>query len=140
VQAYSRTRPSDLSASLTRDLHRNRSAHIAVNRGTTAGNGVFLTSTQVIYDAGLNFKLARKYSGALSVGKTTLQSQSQVIGQYGNYYGRFSLSRPLRKDLDGVFTFDFRHFQITDTPMLQNQYRITLGFSWSNPDFPRRIL
>jgi len=140
VQLYSKSTPGDFSASLTRDLRRNRSAHVAFNRSTSPGNGVFLTSTQTLYDAGFDFKLARRYNASIGVGQTTLQSQSQMIGSYGNDFARFSASRKLQKDMEAVFTFDYRHFQITNTPMLRNQYRITLGFSWSNPDFPRRVL
>lgn len=140
VQLYTQATPVDVSVSFTREMHQNRRLHLAYNRSTSPGNGVFLTSTQVAYDGGLDFKLKKLFSVSVSAGKTQLVSVSQTIGAYGNTYARLSVTRPIRRNMDGVFSVDYRHFQITNTPMLQNQYRMTLGFTWSNPDFPRRVL
>lgn len=139
VQQYSKFRAGDISGSISRVLRGGRSVHFAYNRGATPGNGVFVSSTQQVYDAGYSALFLRRYRVNVGVGRVQMLSLTQTVGQYSNENVHFSVSRTLARNLQSDLGFDYRHFEVSQSPVLKNQYRVTIGFTWSNSDFPRKI-
>ena len=139
IQFYSVNRLLDFSGSLTRQLKGGRNVHAAYSQGTTPGNGVFVASKQQTVDLGYSMQFRRKDRIDIGGGRSALSSVSQVIGQYTSENFHVGVTKPIQKSLSADFAFDYRHFEITSSPLLRNQYRVTVGISWSNEDFPSRI-
>jgi hypothetical protein len=131
VDEYHRSVQTDISAEFARDLGRNRSLTLAYTRGIAPGNGLILSSTQEFLTIGISARWFRIYAASLGVGRTTLSSVSQTTGKYDTEYASFSLSRPVMRGMTASFGVDYRKFKLSNQPNLQNQLRISTGFSWS---------
>lgn len=139
IQSYVVTNASDVSASLNKTLRGDRNLHLSFTKGTTPGNGVFIASQQQTIEGGMNLLFLRKYRVSLNGARTSLDSISQQVGQYKSDTVHFGVSRSLFRHTQSDIGMEYRHFVITDSPMLRNQFRFTVGISWSNGDFPARV-
>jgi hypothetical protein len=122
---------SDYSVQLSKGFHRGRSASISYNRGLSPGNGLYLTSRQQDIAAGGSMIVFRRYYLSAGVGYDSLSAATQNLGQYRSTYVFFGASRAMRHGIQANLRFDYRHFDVGNAPLLQNTFRITLGFSWS---------
>lgn len=122
---------SNYSAQLIKYFRRGRSAGLSFNRGLSPGNGLFLTSVNTTATANGSLVLMRRYYVSVGGGYDSLTAPGQGVGDYKSYFAFAGVSRDLNHGLQGNLRFDFRHFVITESPLLQNEYRVTLGVSWS---------
>jgi hypothetical protein len=116
---------------LSKGFSRGRSAAITYNRGLSPGNGLYLTSRQEDLAAAYSMILFRHYYFSTGAGYDSLSAVSQTLGQYRSTYVFFGASRAMRHGMQANLRFDYRHFDVGNAPLLQNTFRISLGFSWS---------
>ncbi|HWE00219.1 MAG TPA: hypothetical protein VG345_14305 [Bryobacteraceae bacterium] len=131
VEYHSLQWVSDYSVQLVKDFRRGRSANIMYNRGLSPGNGLYLTSVTQDVAANGSLVLSRRYYASLGAGYDSLTAAAQYLGSYRAAFAFFGVSRSLRHGIQGNLRLDYRHYIISGAPLLQNEIRVTLGFSWS---------
>jgi hypothetical protein len=134
IDAYNATTGSDISAQIVHDFRGRRTANIAYAKGITPGNGVFLTSEMESLTAGYSATIFRRYSLSVGAGYNTMSSIAQTLGKYTSEYATISLSRAFRRGISGLLSYSFQHYSIYDAPAANNEYRISTGVSWGNPN------
>jgi hypothetical protein len=122
---------SDYSVQLVKDFRRGRSVNIAYNRGLSPGNGLYLTSVDQNVAGSGSFILSRRYYMSLGAGYDSLTAAAQYLGSYRAAFAFFGASRDMRHGIQTNLRVDYRHYIISGAPLLQNEVRVTLGFSWS---------
>ena len=122
---------SNYSAQFSKSFHRSRSISISFNRGLSPGNGLYLTSRQEDIGAAGSMILFRHYYFSTGGGYDSLSAATQTLGQYRSTYVFFGASRAMRHGIQANLRFDYRHFDVGNTPLLSNTFRVSLGFSWS---------
>jgi hypothetical protein len=133
VNAYTENWTSDVSVQLVKDLRRNRSASLAYAHGESPGNGVLLASVQQTLSAGYAMSLLRRRV-PVSVGfvYSILDATTQGnLGHYNNQTAYFSTSRALRHGVRTTFSVDYSRYEISGSPLLQHDLRISVGLLWS---------
>jgi hypothetical protein len=131
VEYQSKQLVSDYSAQLVKDFRHGRSASIMYNRGLSPGNGLYLTSVNQDVAASGSFILFRRYYASLGSGYDSLTAAAQDLGSYRAAFGFFGISRSLPHGIQSNLRLDYRHYIIHGAPLLQNEVRVALGFSWS---------
>jgi len=116
-----------------RDFRRSRTASLSYARGESPGNGVLLTSVQQTIYAGYAMSLFRRrvpvsvgavYSSLVSTAETSLgylKSESAYVG----------ISRSLGRGVDATFRVDYRRYELSGTPLLEHDFRVSVGLAWS---------
>ena len=122
---------SNYSAQFSKSFHRSRSVSVTFNRGLVPGNGLYLTSRQEDIGASGSMILFRHYYFSAGGGYDSLSAATQTLGEYRSMYAFFGASRALRHGIQANMRFDYRHYDVGNTPLLSNTFRITLGFTWS---------
>jgi hypothetical protein len=135
INAYTLLWTSDISVELVRDLKRNRTVTLAYSKGQSPGNGVLLTSTQSTISAGYGARVFRRIPVNMSANYSSLDSISQGnIGHYNSETFSFGTSKALRHNASANVTIDYRRYDISGSPLLQHDLRISIGVSWSPPE------
>jgi hypothetical protein len=134
INSYSQRWISDISVELVRDFRRSRTASLAYARGQSPGNGVLLTSVQETYSAGYVTSFFRRRL-PINVGfdRTSLTSSSQNFGAFTSETAYAGTSRALGHGANATLRFDYRRYQINDSPLSQHEFRFSLGLTWSPP-------
>jgi hypothetical protein len=125
---------SSFSAGLSKNFRHNRSASVSYSRGIIPGNGFYLTSVDQSMVANASFILKRRYLASIGNGYDSMSAVAQTIGSYRSYYAYVGVSRELMRGLQSNLRFDYRHYVLSGSPLLANEYRITVGFSWHPPE------
>jgi hypothetical protein len=131
VDAYTSRWSPDASAELVKDFGRQRSMNFSYARGISPGNGLQLTSSQENITGGFSMRLFRRYTAAVSGGRSKLQSLALNFGNYDSEYVTLSVTRPYAHGITGVFSFDYRTYNVTNVAVSnQSQMRISSGITW----------
>jgi hypothetical protein len=123
------------------------SADVGYQRGTSAGNGLLLTSDTTTLDTGFHYIPSRNWNLSVHAGRTTMQAltatEGLTIGGLGNYNGYIadvSLSRSIRPSLQVVARFDARPFSYVYAGLqARTFYTSTIGFRFSPGEIPVAI-
>jgi len=134
VDAYNPTWLQDVSAQFAKDFGRRKTANISYAHGLAPGNGLLLASAQDSVSAGFSAGLFRNYSVSVGVSRTELSSVSQTLGTYTSEGGNVTLSHTYGRGLTASLGVDYRKYTLSNSPILQSQFRITSGFSWGPGD------
>jgi len=135
VNAYNLRWTTDASAELVRDFGRSRTASIAYRHGQSPGNGILLTSVQQTVSAGYSTRLMRRLPVSVGYDYSTLQTLSQNnLGVYSNQTWYFSTTRQISRSVSSTVRFDYRRYDISDSPLLQHDLRISFTLTWSPPE------
>jgi hypothetical protein len=134
VDTYSLRWISDISGELVHDFRRSRSLSFAFARGLSPGNGVQLASIQQTVTANYSMRYKGESVNA-GVSYQSLSATAQAdLGHYTTQTAYVGTSRNLRRGLATNLRVDYRHYNITGSPLLQHDVRVTLGITWNPPE------
>lgn len=136
IDAYTKVATNDISAQFVKDFRRGKTATVAYAHGISPGNGIYQASEQQSMSAGFGMPLFRIYKLQAGVGRDTLSAvgvSQATLGSYASEYARISLSRAFPRGVSLNLAAEFRHYLISDSVILENQFRLTSGLSWGPP-------
>ena len=136
INAYTHNWISDISVELVKSFRRSRAASLAYARGESPGNGVLLASVQQSISAGYTMNLFRRRL-PVSAGfvYSTLEATTQGnLGHYDSDTVYLSASRSIGHGVSSTFRIDYHRYDISGSPLLQHDLRISVGLSWSPPE------
>jgi len=113
-----------------------------VNGGHTVipGNGLFLTSTSTVANAGYTYTGLRRWSFNLSAGYSRNNSIGNVTGVYGGVTGGVSASRQISRGLHMIASFNAIQYSSPDFHQYNRvTYLARLGFGFAPGDVPLRV-
>jgi hypothetical protein len=115
-------------------------ASVSVSHAVMPGNGLFLTSTSTVYDAGYTYSGFRKWSMSVDVAEMRSESIGNVLGEYGSASGTLSVSRQIWAFIHGVAGFAVRKYN-SGSFANYNQffYTATLGVGFTPGGIPVRF-
>jgi hypothetical protein len=106
-------------------------------RGSSPGNGVFLSSSSDMGNIGYTYTGVQKSSFTINGGYTSLGSIGQGIAPYHYYMGGVRMTYTLSHALRAVAGYDVREQEIqTGTAYKRTSYRITAGIAFSPGTLP----
>ncbi|MCL5745637.1 MAG: hypothetical protein M1541_17220, partial [Acidobacteria bacterium] len=115
-------------------------ASVGYSRGTTPGNGLFLTSQTSTVDGQLTYNGFKRWSAGLSGGYRSNKVISNVDGNYSGYSGSATLARRLIPAVHFRASFYVQQYDSGSFSRYNRLiYRGTVGFSFSPGDLPVRI-
>jgi hypothetical protein len=115
-------------------------ASVGFSRGTSPGNGLFLTSQTTGVDAQLSYNGFKRWSAGLSAGYRTSKVISNVEGNYSGYSGGATLARRLAPAVHFRAAFNVQQHDSGSFARYNRLiYRGTIGLSFSPGDLPVRI-
>ncbi len=115
-------------------------ASIGYTRGTTPGNGLFLTSVTSTVDGQLSYNGFKYWSAGIIGGYTTSTIISNVPGNYKGAHGGFTLARKLFPATHLRLVFNAQQYDSSSFAKYNRLiYRASLGLSFSPGDLPVRI-
>jgi hypothetical protein len=91
---------------------RRQNFRMSYSRGTTPGNGVYLTSLLQSANAGYSYSGLRKISLSVNAGYTKYSSLFRDLNNYSSYQGGASANVIIRPHINGTASVDVRQFQI----------------------------
>jgi hypothetical protein len=115
---------------------RQASVSFDYNHGVNPGNGVFLTSRYESASASLSYTGVRRWNLGISGTYSTLGSLAQDLAKYGSYTAGAGASTKLTGALHFISRFDYRYYDLSNTPFGRNSYRASIGFGFSPGDVP----
>jgi hypothetical protein len=134
VDNYSVRWISDVSAELVHDFHKSRSLSFAFARGLSPGNGIQLASIQQTFTAGYSLR----YKGeSLNIGASQQSLSATAQNDLGHYKTQTvyaGTSRELRRGIVANLHVNYLHYNISGSPLLQHDVRVTLGITWNPPE------
>lgn len=101
-----------------------------VSRGINPGNGYFLTSISNTVSAGVNHNINRDTSVSIISGYSKMTSLGFTSGRYSGYNTSVALSRKLVDTVGITMMFDWRKFDLEQTTLKRNGYRVSIGLSY----------
>jgi len=135
INAYARHWTSDVSAQLSRQFRGQRTASIAYAHGQSPGNGLLLTSVQQTVTAGYTMSFFRRRL-PLSTGVvySTLNATGQSsLSYYRSEMAYLGTSRSIGHGLSATMSVNYSRYEISTSPAMQHDIRISVGFLWSPP-------
>jgi hypothetical protein len=134
VDTYSLRWMSDVSAELVHDFRRNRSLSFAFARGLSPGNGIQLASIQQTFTGNYSMRYkAESVNLGASYQSLTAAAQSE-LGHYRTQNAYLGTSRDLRHGISANLRVNYLHYNISGSPLLQHDVRVTLGITWNPPE------
>jgi hypothetical protein len=115
-------------------------AFATVGQTVTPGNGLFLTSKNLMVSSGYSYTGLRRWSFGSSGFYNASFSMANVQGQYGSYGGTISMSRQIGRWMHAVVQYSARQYMSSDFikyDRLIHQMRI--GFGFTPGDVPLRV-
>ena len=131
IDASNSFKAQNFSVQFVKDFRNGSTASLAYASGITPGNGVLETAEQQSITGIITFRVFRDYLFSVAGGRDTLISPALITGKYQSVYGRLSLSRTFKKGFGLSFVSEYRHFALDVSGYVDNQLRITSGFTWS---------
>jgi hypothetical protein len=104
--------------------------------GVTPGNGVYLTSRGQTGGGGYHYRGVRYWNFGVDGSYSRLSTLAQTLGSYASYGAGVGVTRELGKGLHAVTRFDVRRYTVSADFFEHNEYRVTVGFSFSPGDVP----
>lgn len=139
--AKSLTYSPDLQARLTETWHRS-SFSVGYTDMITPGNGLYVATRNNQGIATYSYSGLRHWNFSANASYGRMTSLSQELGAYNTYTGGVGLTRDISKGLHAVVRLDAIHYKIgtaaqTTEPVFDhNEYRMTVGFTFSPGDIP----
>ena len=104
------------------------------------GNGLFLTSTSTVGQAGYTYTGLRRWSFNASIGYAENSSIGNVIGSYGGGTATISMSRQISRGVHTVASFTAQRYNSGDFNQYNRTiYYVRLGVGFAPGDVPIRI-
>jgi hypothetical protein len=120
---------------LTRAFRRS-SVSLEYNRGTSSGNGVYLTSQQEAAGVNVSHTASQRWNVGASVGYDSYRSLGQTLGKYKSYHGGGGVTFQMTSALHFVTRCDARRYDVENTAFKRIHYRASVGFALSPGDMP----
>ncbi|HSP70148.1 MAG TPA: hypothetical protein VLN48_20635 [Bryobacteraceae bacterium] len=105
-------------------------------QGSSAGNGVYLTSRQETAGVVFSYSATTKWSLSLSAGSARLSGIAQGLQPYTQLTGGGDITYALTKPIHLIARYDARHQEIVDGVFKGTSYRASFGISFSPGDVP----
>ena len=132
VDAYSSRRVSEISVELVRDFRRGRSLSLSYARGMSPGNGLLLTSVQETLSAGYSANLRKRLPVNAGIMYSNLQATGQSdLGFYKSETVFLGSNHVMKYGISTNINLSYRRFDISGSPLLQHDTRITIGVTWT---------
>jgi hypothetical protein len=125
----------DITARLAYSLRRSQFG-VNYTDSVNPGNGVYLTSRMESAGAGYSYTGIRYWNFGLNANYSRLSALMQTLGTFASYGGGGGVTRELGKGFHAVARLDVLHYAVAANYFIHNEYRATLGFSWSPGDLP----
>lgn len=115
-------------------------AFINGGRTVTPGNGLFLTSTSTVVNAGYTYTGIRRWSFNLNVGYSRNDSIGNVVGIYGGVNGGVTASRQITRGIHAIASFTALQYGSPDFHQYNRViYMARIGIGFAPGDVPLRI-
>lgn len=125
----------DMMARLTYTLKRS-TLDLSYTNGISPGNGVYLTSRMQNGRVAYSYTGIRYWNFGVDASYGRLSALVQNLGAYDSYGGGAGVTRELGKGLHAVARMDARHYNISGPQFRHNEYRATVGLTYSPGDVP----
>jgi len=125
----------DMTVRLSNAFRRSTFELVYAN-GMSPGNGVYLASRSESGTASYSYTGVRHWNFGANAAYSRLSTLVQTLGAYTGYGGGVGATRDLGKGLHAVLRLDTRHFDVSGNQFLNNDYRVTLGLTFSPGDVP----
>jgi hypothetical protein len=138
IQAFSRTIYFGAGQAALRGNFKTSNVEFTVSQLPTAGNGVFLTSKQVLMRSSYSYTGIRRASLSLSVLRMDMQSigQSQ-LGTFQFVTAGAATSYKLTRSLEAVAQFEARNVSFSQASGFSRfSNRVAIGLNWHPSEFP----
>lgn len=130
IDAFRQFGASDISAEILKDFNRSRTVSMAYLKGISPGNGVFQAATQESIALSGGMRVLRTYTLQVNASRDSLNSASQLTGNYRTYNVQLSAVRQFRRGLASSVSVGYRYFD-TATSLVRNQIQMSSGLTWS---------
>jgi hypothetical protein len=128
-----------IQARLAKTFHRGV-AYISGGHMVVPGNGLFLTSTQTTLAAGYTYTGLRRWSFNASGEYNRANSMANVVGNYGQKGGTFTVSRELTRSVHAILSFYGREYtSATFAKYNRPVYETRIGLGFAPGEVPLRI-
>jgi hypothetical protein len=104
--------------------------------GSSAGNGVYLTSREERAGGAFNYSATTKWSISMAAGYSKLKGIAQGLQPYSQLTGGGGVTYALTKPIHLIASYDARHQEIVDGVFKGTSYRASVGISFSPGDIP----
>jgi hypothetical protein len=128
----------DVTITLSRNL-RKSSLGASFTEGITPGNGLILTSKRQSESVFYNAPTFRQYAVQIGAGRDWLTGYSEGPSHYASYFGRFSVARPVTRNVSSVLNFDYRQFGFSLSSFHQKDYRVSMGLRYQPGEGPLKF-
>jgi hypothetical protein len=125
----------DISARLT-DSFRRSQLYLSYSNGITPGNGVYLTSRMQTGGAGYHYTGIRHWNFGVDGTYSHMSTLMQTLGAFTSYGGGVGVTRDLGKGLHAVLRVNALHYAVAANYFLHNEFRTSLGLTFSPGDVP----
>lgn len=128
-----------VQARLSQTFHRGV-AYLSAGHMVVPGNGLFLTSTQTMLTAGYTYTGLRRWSFNASGMYSRANSIANVVGNYGDEGGSFTVSRELTRSVHAILAFYGREYTSASFAKYNRPvYETRIGLGFAPGEVPLRI-
>ena len=138
VAIYARNYLADVSAQLSKQMKRG-GASISYAHGVSPGNGLYLTSKRDTIGAYYDYTGIKRYTFSAGATRDSLSSLGLGLGKYTSFIVSGGVARVLGKGFQADLHADYRHYDVSGAPFLQNAYRVSVGVEWTPSEKPLNI-
>lgn len=136
---YSRRYVPNISGRLSETFARGV-LYLTAGHTVTPGNGLFLTSTMTVAEAGYTYTGLRRWSFNAMANYSDGKSIGNVIGNYRSITSSLTASRQLGRFVHGIFSVSERKYQSSDFSLYNRVfYTVKLGLGFTPGNVPLRI-
>ncbi len=125
----------DISARLM-DSFRKSQVYLNYSNTVNPGNGVYLTSRMETAGGGYSYTGIRYWNFAVDANYSRLTAMVQTLGAFASYGGGMGITRELGKGFHAVMRMDMRHYAVAANYFIHNEFRTSLGLTFSPGDVP----
>jgi hypothetical protein len=125
----------DILARLTETFRRSTFG-VGFSDTVNPGNGVYLTSRAESATASYSYTGLRYWNFGIDANYSRLTALVQTLGAYDTYGASGGVTRQLGKGLHAVLHMDARHYNVAGGHFKHDEYRVTLGLTYSPGDLP----
>ncbi len=135
---YDKTIGSTFGGSLRRGF-RDGGFGIGYNRGTTPGNGLYLTSKQEGGNVNYSYSGFRKWGLGVGASFNRMQSLGQDLRPYSSASGTLGISRNLGSGISLMLSYAYQRYITVFQGGRKETNNVSLGFTWSPGELPLKI-
>ena len=135
---YNKRYGPTITASLRRSF-RNGGFAMGYIRGTTPGNGVYLTSQEEGGNISYSYAGFKSWGLGVSAVYNRISSLTQSLKPYSSASGSFGASRNLRFGMSLVMSYAYQKYFTNFQSGRRQSNSASVGFAWSPGDLPLKI-